>query len=73
MSRYESKVILIIVVTQLFAVLRSRRKNKNLGKEALQLARGNHLGSECTEEQMKRQYIVALQKCLFNIGNWYYK
>ena len=31
-SRYESKVKLIIVVIQLFAVLRSRRKNKNLGK-----------------------------------------
>ena len=32
MSRYESKVKLIIVVIQLFAVLRSRRKNKNLRK-----------------------------------------
>ena len=31
-SRYESKVKLIIVVIQLFAVLRSRRKNKNLRK-----------------------------------------
>ena len=32
MSRYGSKVKLIIVVIQQFAVLRSRRKNKNSGK-----------------------------------------
>ena len=31
-SPYESKVKLIIVVIQLFAVLRSRHRNKNLGK-----------------------------------------
>ena len=43
MSRYESKVKLIIVVIQLFAVLRSRRKNKNLGKISIAIGQRKSL------------------------------
>ena len=50
MSRYESKVKLIIVVIQLFAVLRSRRKNKNLGKISIAIGQRKLL-----REQMYRR------------------
>ena len=50
MSRYESKVKLIIVVIQLFAVLRSRRKNKNLGKISIAIGQRKSL-----REQMYRR------------------
>ena len=50
MSRYESKVKLIIVVIQLFAVLRSRRKNKNLRKISIAIGQRKLL-----REQMYRR------------------
>ena len=50
MSRYESKVKLIIVVIQLFAVLRSRRKNKTLRKISIAIGQRKLL-----REQMYRR------------------
>ena len=50
MRRHESKVKLIIVVKQLFAVLRSRRKNKNLWKISMAIGQRKLL----TEQMYRR-------------------
>ena len=53
---YESKVKLIIVVIQLFAVLRSRRKNKNLRKISIAIGQRKllreHMYRRTDEETM---------------------
>ena len=67
MSRYESEVKLIIVVIQIFAVLRFKTQKQKFGENKhCNWPEEITPGSKCTEEQMKRQCIVALQKFLFN-------